>query len=101
MAKCPILILAIVSAGFNPLYKVVDPNEKYTWLDCLKSECQMWDAERGDCGLKPPTQATVTVELIPSTPASKTVEPASSMTQAQKDIFYPHDIPNPPPENIE
>lgn len=71
--KCPLFTHALAVSG---------------GLSCYGSDCQMWDEERKDCGLKHPAQK-----------AQKTKEMSSvlGLTKAQRDICY-SDAPNPPSE---
>lgn len=54
MPKCPILVHALVTDSHSgiPLYKVAEPNSGYKGIDCLESDCQVWNEENKDCGLK-------------------------------------------------
>lgn len=80
MAKCPLWVITLL---LNP-YKRYAPEElqplneddtrlQTTLADCKESDCQMWDAERADCGLKQPAKKakkTKKIVLPPPSPNS-------------------------------
>jgi|GEM_PF-4322401 len=58
--RCPFIVAALISnGGKNSLDRIQDA----TFLDCQKTQCQMWNSEKNDCGLKQSTKDRTLVEI--------------------------------------